>query len=77
MLICRNNSGRREESYGLELDARRTRENGKDKQETKHTSRLRVPDVMKRVRPPSTAASGVVWHLDLVWWAGSMHAQMT
>ena len=31
----------------------------KNKQESKCASRLQVPDVMERVRPPSTAASEV------------------
>jgi hypothetical protein len=35
----------------------------KNKQESECASRLQVPDVMERVRPPSTAASGVAAHL--------------
>lgn len=64
MLICRNNAGGGVR-YGHEAECRRRR--GKNNQDNKTTSRLRTPDVMNRVRPLETAASGVVEQaLDLV-----------
>ena len=61
-----------QQQTGERTRARMRKRMRKNKQESECASRLQVPDVMERVRPPSTAASGVGCALAGIWpWTSS------